>query len=180
MVVGETLNVEPLTVVHVVPLLLLNSYIVEEFVLVYEAVRLVLDPAQIVVVPLNVTEGLAITVTVDVVDGTSEQMAPASRRIARYQVVPTVIFAEMDVVVFAIVFQVVPLSVDDSQRTILPEWPVKLTVALPVEHITADDAEVVPPTAGLTTVIVIAVLVTSLQTPLLQRTRYIVVFWILV
>ena len=117
---GLTVNELPVTVVHEVPLFELNSYTVDPVVLVYDAVNVVELPAQIVAVPANDTVGLGTTVTDEVLEFTSEQILPASRNTARYKVVPVVLLAVIDVLVFDIVVQVVPLSVDDSQRTIFP------------------------------------------------------------
>ena len=73
-------------------------------------------PAQIVVAPAKVTDGVGTTVTDEFVDIASEQILPASRDTAWYKVVPIVVYALIDDVVFAIVVQVVPLFVEYSQR----------------------------------------------------------------
>jgi len=132
-------------------------------------------PEQIVVDPLIVTDGVGTTVTDEFVEIASEQMLPASRTTAWYKVVPIVVDALIDDVVFAIVVQVVPLLIEDSQRTITPVFPVKLMVAPPVTQIKLEDADVVPPKAGVITVTSTGVLITSEQTPLFQRTLYHVV-----
>ena len=61
---GVTVNELPLTVVQVEPLSALISYTVDEIVLVYEAVKVELLPAQIVFVPAKVTVGTGMAVIV--------------------------------------------------------------------------------------------------------------------
>ena len=74
-----------------------------------------------VAVPAKLTLGLGTTVTDELEDATSEQMLPASRNMAWYRVVPTVVLADIEVVVLAMVVHVVPLSVEYSQRIIFPD-----------------------------------------------------------
>src|SRR4051812_14868143 len=90
--------------------------------------------------------------------------------ITRYQVVSVRFVYDCEVVVFAIMLQVSPPSVEDSQFWIVPTGPVSVNVPLLMVSQTVVVPFSIPPSATGSTVMVTMLEVLELQTPLFTST----------